>query len=94
MLGAALLLATLPAWLAGEFTPQPQSAEDATFCPRIEKEQGHIDWREPAEVIARKVRAYQPWPTAYTTWNGQRLKVLRARAEQGAGSRGTREQEW
>ncbi len=86
--GAELLLVTLPTWLVGEFTPQPQSAEDATFCPRIEKEQGRIDWREPAEVIARKVRAYQPWPTAYTTWNGQRLKVLRAWAEQGGGGAG------
>lgn len=83
-LGANLLLATLPAWLTGEIVPQPQPAEGATFCPRIEKEQGRIDWREPAEVIARKVRAYQPWPSAYTHWGPLLLKVLKARAEPGA----------
>lgn len=86
-LGAGLLTATLPAWLAGALAPQPQG-EGATFCPRITKEAGLIDWRQPADLISRKVRAYQPWPTAYTAWNGQRLKVLRARSDAGAGEPG------
>ncbi len=76
--GADLLVATLPRWLAGEITPRPQPAEGATFAPRIEKAAGEINWREPAALIERRVRAYQPWPSAYTSWNGQRLKVLRA----------------
>ncbi len=82
-LGAGLLVETLPRWLAGEITPQPQPATGATFAPRISKEDGEIRWSEPAWLIERRVRAYQPWPGAYTIWNGQLLKVLRAQVESG-----------
>ena len=78
-LGAELLLRTLPGWLSGDIAPQRQLEAGATYAPRIVKEAGQIDWTEPAALIERRVRAYQPWPSAYTTWNGQRLKVLRAR---------------
>lgn len=78
-LGADLLLHTLPGWLSGDIAPQPQLEAGATYAPRITKEAGQIDWTEPAVVIERRVRAYQAWPSAYTTWNEQRLKVLRAR---------------
>lgn len=87
-LGAELLVATLPGWLSGEITPQPQPADNANFAPRLAKEEGEICWTEPAELIARRVRAYQPWPSAYTTWQGQRLKVLRAQADQQAKGKG------
>ena len=89
-LGGELLIATLPRYLAGEVVPQSQPTDGASYAPRLEKEAGKIDWREPAVLIERKVRAYQPWPSAYTSWNGQRMKILRARAEagQGAGVRG------
>ena len=86
-LGADLLVRTLPRWLAGELTPLPQPEEGATHAPRIAKEDGLIDWSEPAALIERRVRAYQPWPTAFTHWNGLGLKVLRARADQETGDR-------
>jgi methionyl-tRNA formyltransferase len=86
-LGADLLVRTLPRWLAGELKPIPQPEERATHAPRLTKEEGLIDWAEPAAQIERRVRAYQPWPTAYTRWNGLGLKVLRARADQGSGIR-------
>ncbi len=79
-LGAELLVRTLPPWLRGAIVPQAQPEEGATFAPRIAKEDGRIDWTESAEAIARKVRAYQPWPSAFTTWNGQSLKVFKAHA--------------
>lgn len=79
-LGARLLIQTLPRWLRSEIQPQPQNEQLATFAPRIEKGAGEINWREPAEIIERRVRAYQPWPSAFTTWQGQRLKVVRATA--------------
>jgi methionyl-tRNA formyltransferase len=60
----------------------PQPEDGVTWAPRIAKEDGLIDWSEPAELIERRVRAYQPWPTAYTRWNGLGLKILRARAEE------------
>jgi methionyl-tRNA formyltransferase len=87
-LGADLLVRTLPRWLASELTPLPQSEEGATYAPRIAKEDGLIDWSEPAALIERRVRAYQPWPTAFTHWNGLGLKVLRALAGQETGERG------
>lgn len=97
-LGADLLANTLPRWLRGEIAPQPQPAESATFAPRIRKEEGQIDWAEPARSIERRVRAYQPWPGAYTSWDGRMLKVLRAEVDgQEAGVRrqgsGVRERE-
>jgi methionyl-tRNA formyltransferase len=79
-LGADLLVGTLPAHLSGDIRPEPQPDKGATYAPRIAKEDGRIDWREPAEIIARRVRAYQPWPSAYTTFGGQLLKILRAHA--------------
>ncbi len=79
-LGADLLLDTLPRWLAGEIAPQPQPAEGATYCHRLEKQDGEIDWRQPAAFIERMIRAYTPWPGSYTFYRGQRLNVLWARA--------------
>jgi methionyl-tRNA formyltransferase len=86
-LGADLLVRTLPRWLAGVIAPVPQPEEGVTYAPRITKEDGQIDWTEPAVQLERRVRAYRPWPTAYTRWSGLGLKVLRARADQGAGVR-------
>ena len=80
-LGADLLVQTLPQWLRGEIQPSPQPGDGATFAPRIAKEDGRIDWHEPAVLIGRRVRAYQPWPSAFTTWDGQLLKVIAARVE-------------
>ena len=77
-LGAALLVETLPRWLAGALTPQRQDESQVTFAPRLKKEDGRMDWSQPAEVLERHVRAMTPWPGAYTTWQGQQLKVLRA----------------
>lgn len=77
-LGARCLLATLPRWLAGEIEPRPQEGSQATYAPRVTKEDGLIDWSEPAEVIERRVRAFDPWPGAYTYWHGRRLRIVRA----------------
>lgn len=83
--GADLLVETLPRWLAGEVTPQPQEQSRATLCRPLRKEQGLIDWRRPAAQIAMAVRAFNPWPAAHTLWQGQLLKVLRAQALPGHG---------
>nr|WP_290667786.1 methionyl-tRNA formyltransferase [Ardenticatena sp.] len=77
--GADLLVETLPRWLAGEIVPQPQDHSQASITRLIKKTHGRIDWAQPAEVIERQVRAYTPWPSAFTTWDGRLLKVLRAR---------------
>ncbi len=77
-LGADFLIETLPRWLAGEIAPQPQDEAQATYCRTIVKADGRLDWRLPAEQLARQVRAYIPWPTAFTFWQERSLKVLRA----------------
>lgn len=78
-LGAAALLEALPLWVRGELTPQPQDHELATHTRMLKKEDGRIDWSRPAEVLAREVRAYIPWPNACTTWRSKLLKILSAR---------------
>ncbi len=79
-LGAQLLVETLPGWLAGELEPRPQDGSLATYAPRITKEDGLIDWSQPAAAIERAVRAFDAWPGAYTYWQGRRLKIVRAEA--------------
>lgn len=84
--GAALLVDTLPAWLAGTLAPIPQAdlPGEASVCRLIAKEAGQIDWAQPALRIERMTRAYTPWPTAYTTWRGEIFKVLEAAVLPGA----------
>jgi methionyl-tRNA formyltransferase len=78
--GAALLVETLPRWLAGEIMPQAQDNSLATLCRPLRKEQGAIDWTRPAGEISLAVRAFNPWPAAFTAWQGQQLKILQAAA--------------
>jgi methionyl-tRNA formyltransferase len=75
-LGAHLLVETLPAWVAGQITPQPQDERRASSCPRLRKEDGVVDWSLPARQIWLRVRAFDPWPGTTTTWRGQPLKIL------------------
>lgn len=77
-LGADLLSRTLPRWLAGEIEPQPQDDSAATATRLIRKEDGAIDWTLPAVDIWRRVRAYNPWPGAHTTLDGEPLHIWRA----------------
>ena len=79
-IGAHLLIEVLTGWLAGEIQAQPQDPVLATYCRPLQKEDGHLDWSASALSLERQVRAYDPWPGTYTTWRGQGLKVLRARA--------------
>ncbi len=77
-LGAELLVEILPRWLKGKIEPRPQEEERATYSRMISKEDGLIDWSQSAVEIWRRVRAYHPWPSAYTYWQGKLLKILRA----------------
>ena len=78
-LGATLLGETLPDWLAGRIIPRPQDETQVTWAPPLKKEQGRIRWEQPAEYIARQVRAFHPWPGTFTEWRGAPLKILRVR---------------
>jgi methionyl-tRNA formyltransferase len=74
-LGARALLEVLPLWVSGKITPVPQDQEAASYTRVLRKEDGAINWQEPALVLARKIRAYTPWPGAYTRWRGKILKI-------------------
>jgi len=74
--GSILLSETLNS--LDELTPRPQHDADATFAPILKKEIGLIDWRQSAFVIERRVRGFQPWPNAYTSFNGKGLIIWRA----------------
>lgn len=75
-LGGDLLVETLPGYLDGTIQPQPQDDSRATLAPRIQKDEGHIDWTQTAAQIERTVRAFTPWPGTFAFWNDQQLKIL------------------
>ena len=81
VVGAEVLLETLRGIGAGTLKAVPQDHAHATLAPIIRKEDGRLDWTMPAEVLARRVRGFHPWPGTFTAWQGQPLKVLRARTE-------------
>ncbi|MFH0820296.1 MAG: methionyl-tRNA formyltransferase, partial [Candidatus Peregrinibacteria bacterium] len=74
----------LSAIVAGKGSPKPQDESRATFCKKISKADGQIVWSEPADLIARKIRAYAGWPGTWTTWNGKILKIIEGMAVAGA----------
>lgn len=77
-LGAGMLPGVLRRLERGELTPEPQDDSLATVTQLLSREDGRIDWSQPARQIERMVRAYDPWPGAFTSWRGRILKVLRA----------------
>ncbi|MEK7160580.1 MAG: methionyl-tRNA formyltransferase [Patescibacteria group bacterium] len=68
-LSATLLFKTLPDWLAGKITPQPQDNSQATLTKIITKENSTIDWQKSAEKIEQQIRAYTPWPGSHTYYS-------------------------
>ena len=77
-LGAELLAAYLDEIVNGRLHPTPQEEALATYAPMIQKENGRLDWSQPADVLDRHIRAMTPWPGAFTTWDGETLKILAA----------------
>jgi methionyl-tRNA formyltransferase len=88
--GADLLLKTLPVYLSGKITPIPQEESKSTYAPMLKKEEGLLDFSQPAADLVCKVRAFNPWPGAYTIWNNEMLKIHRAHASAISSSVGTR----
>ncbi len=74
-LGAELLVETIPDYVAGKIQPQPQPATGSSYAAKIKKEDGQIDWNLPAEKIWHRLRAFTPWPGAFTFLNGKLIKV-------------------
>nr|HRC62914.1 methionyl-tRNA formyltransferase [Dehalococcoidia bacterium] len=77
-LGALRMLELLPGWVAGEVDAEPQDESLTSYAPRLTKQDGVLDWTQPAEALARRVRAFQPWPLATTSYRGDTLTVHEA----------------
>ncbi|PSL51140.1 methionyl-tRNA formyltransferase [Salsuginibacillus halophilus] len=78
-LGARLLLETLTDIQKGTLTPEAQVEADATFAPNLERGEEKIAWTMSCEAVLNHIRGMNPWPVAYTTWQGETLKVWQAR---------------
>lgn len=89
-LGADLLIATLPRWIAGELQLQMQDDTLATYAPMMKKEEGKLDFTHDVNALERRVRAFNPWPGAFIEFKGTILKVHRAQVEQGNAEVGQR----
>ena len=75
-LGAGLLSATLKDMEQGRVRPVAQDESKASYCRLVSKEDGRIEWNAAAAAIERMIRAYDPWPRAFTAWGGRRLNLL------------------
>jgi methionyl-tRNA formyltransferase len=80
-MGADLLIETLDGLARGTIVPQPQETAEATLAPILKKQDGLIDWRQPAQAIHNRVRGLQPWPGAYTRFRGQSLHIWQSRVK-------------
>ncbi len=78
ILGADLLVRSLPAYVTGELKPVAQDDRAATYAPKLSKSEANIDWSGTATDIRNKVRALNPWPGAHTCHRGNRLRILQA----------------
>jgi methionyl-tRNA formyltransferase len=67
--------------LTEKLKPEEQDEKSATYCIKIKKEDGNINWDESSNIIAAKIRAFAGWPGTYTYFNGKRLKILEDKSD-------------
>jgi methionyl-tRNA formyltransferase len=77
-LGARLLLQALPGIASGSLAAQAQPTVGITHAAKLDKAEAAIDWHGAARDIDRQVRAFNPWPVAQTSWQGEPLRIWRA----------------
>ena len=82
-LGGKLLLETIPAYVAGGLVPRTQPAEGVTYARKITKEDGRLDWTQPARALWNRLRAFTPWPGAFCLMPAEpKPKLLKVHAAQ------------
>lgn len=72
------VVTTLNNYLNNKIKPKKQNDKKATYCHLITKDDGLIDWKSSATTIDRKIRAYTPWPKAFTYWKDKKLTIIRS----------------
>jgi len=78
--GAALAVEALDAIAAGSVVATPQDESRATYARKLDKSEARLDWREPARVLERRVRAFNPWPVAEAVFDGGQIRLFDAQA--------------
>lgn len=78
-MGADLLVEALEGLAAGTIAAEKQDGSQATYAPLLKKEDGRIDWSQPAAAVHNRIRGLQPWPGAYTGFRGHTLHIWKAR---------------
>lgn len=78
-IGARLLLETIQKMKDGSLVSKMQDEREVTFAPMIKKQDGLIDWTQPAATIERRIRGFSPWPSAYTKLHGKLMKIHRGK---------------
>lgn len=77
-LGATAIVEALAQLQGGGLHPQAQDERLASHAPKISKEEGRIDWRDPAYAIERRIRAFNPWPIAFTELGDKPVRIWEA----------------
>ena len=80
VIGADLLVKTIPLYISGDIQIQIQDQSKTTYARMLKRGDGLLDFNQSAEQLARKVRAYSPWPGTFTYWDDQRLIIHQAQA--------------
>jgi methionyl-tRNA formyltransferase len=75
LLGAEMLVDMIPDWISGKILPRAQDHSQASYTRMEARGDGKMDWNLTAEQLWRRVRAFQPWPGCYTSWNGALIKI-------------------
>lgn len=75
MLGAETLVAALAELATGRLAGEPQDPQMAIYARKLNKDEARLDWHENAAVLHRKIRAFNPWPVAATSWRGETLRL-------------------
>jgi methionyl-tRNA formyltransferase len=82
VVGAEVVLETIGELEKKDIRPVPQDESQATYAPPLRKEDGRIDWSQPASVLHRRMRALNPWPGTFTRFGGKILKVFSAEVDE------------
>lgn len=77
--GGTILLDVIPKWMSGELLPTAQDERKATLTGKVTKFQGEANWELAASLLERRVRAFYPWPSLYSSWRGRLIKILDAK---------------